>query len=339
MQGEAIEAGYRLYLSLGCAACHGPEGEGGVANPNYLRSKFPAVKNMAKQLGLTTADRFDRAVGLLAAGLELDEPARMGFSGAGLVAARYADVRDAILAGRSAYKGKREGPEPIPMPGYAGRLERHELARVVAAMLLFAPPETSAWRSEPAPPLSFRSGSKPACIAGLAVLPALAGTAWQGWSVSAWAGWQAKRKGSESAEPFAELPKSANNHAEHEALGIDCVACHFGANRSHRAGLPPLSLCAACHSADRPTPATPAELAEALRQPERFVWPLPAARQPDDVFFSHAAHVRLVGMGCSECHGPADTKAGPLVRPVTMAECMSCHEQRRANNDCLACHR
>jgi hypothetical protein len=62
----------------------------------------------------------------------------------------------------------------------------------------------------------------------------------------------------------------------------------------------------------------------------------------DDVHFSHIAHVRFAGLACTDCH-PQDmhgqSKPPDQVSVFSMSGCIRCHEQRQANNDCLACHK
>ncbi|MDT8324931.1 MAG: cytochrome c3 family protein [Bacteroidota bacterium] len=46
-------------------------------------------------------------------------------------------------------------------------------------------------------------------------------------------------------EPAQPLPYSHRLHAGE--LGIDCLYCHFGAERSRNAGVPPMNVCMNCH--------------------------------------------------------------------------------------------
>ncbi len=56
------------------------------------------------------------------------------------------------------------------------------------------------------------------------------------------------------------------------------------------------------------------------------------------VKFRHAPHSRA-NIDCTTCHGQLATAtvAQPVVRH-TMGTCVSCHRQRKATEDCVACH-
>ena len=59
---------------------------------------------------------------------------------------------------------------------------------------------------------------------------------------------------------------------------------------------------------------------------------------PDHVRFTHKAHVRA-GVACETCHGDvAQMEAAVQVESLSMGWCVSCHEDRGATRDCLACH-
>ena len=60
---------------------------------------------------------------------------------------------------------------------------------------------------------------------------------------------------------------------------------------------------------------------------------------PDFIYFSHRVHVRA-RVECKECHGDvAAMKVVRQERPFTMGRCLGCHEERKANRDCVACHK
>jgi hypothetical protein len=75
------------------------------------------------------------------------------------------------------------------------------------------------------------------------------------------------------------------------------------------------------------------------------------ARQPQNVYFSHAAHIKLAHLDCRQCHGAqgqSDKLAAARVERISgysgsphfqnMDACEDCHRQRGAANSCLACH-
>jgi len=47
-------------------------------------------------------------------------------------------------------------------------------------------------------------------------------------------------------------------------------------------------------------------------------------------------------MKCEECHEGILAATAPLVLPdvhLTMADCMRCHTERKASNQCQVCHK
>lgn len=116
-------------------------------------------------------------------------------------------------------------------------------------------------------------------------------------------------------------------HEHHVAgLGIDCRFCHFSAENSSFAGVPPTKVCMGCHSqvwVDAP-------ILEPVRQSWANETPVVWRRVhnlADFVYFNHAIHVNK-GIGCAECHGRIDQM--PLMNqasPLTMQWCLQCHTQ------------
>jgi hypothetical protein len=76
------------------------------------------------------------------------------------------------------------------------------------------------------------------------------------------------------------------------------------------------------------------------------------ARQPENVNFSHAAHIKLAHLACAECHGTqgdSNTLGPARIDRISgysgsahfqnMDACEDCHHRRGADNSCLACHK
>jgi hypothetical protein len=94
------------------------------------------------------------------------------------------------------------------------------------------------------------------------------------------------------------------NHVLHNELVDDgCESCHFFREDGTYSGVPKLTQCIDCHE----------EVQGESEEEEKFVtqyvakgrevpW-LVYARQPDCVFFSHIAHVKMGQMDCVTCHG------------------------------------
>ena len=160
-------------------------------------------------------------------------------------------------------------------------------------------------------------------------------------------------------EPVQPIAYSHRLHAGE--LQIPCLYCHFGAEKSRHAGIPPVSVCMNCHRSvsaplgsvraedeaaaaenRRPRRVVSAEIAKlyaalglddqlaprAGARPSPVQW-VQVHRLPDFVYFDHRPHV-AAGVTCQTCHGPIATME--RVRQTTslsMGWCVNCH--RSAN--------
>jgi hypothetical protein len=128
-------------------------------------------------------------------------------------------------------------------------------------------------------------------------------------------------------------------------LGMNCLYCHYGAEKSAVANVPPVGTCMGCHkiaATDRPEIQ---KLTGYYERREPIPW-VHVHRLPDHVKFSHQRHV-LGGVECSTCHGVVQEMA--VVYPYSslkMGWCVTCHRQNldrskyqvTATMDCLICH-
>ncbi len=149
-------------------------------------------------------------------------------------------------------------------------------------------------------------------------------------------------------EPVQPIPFS---HAQHAGeFKIDSQYCHYGAERSRHAGVPPLSVCMNCHAqVKKDSPEIQKLAAAALQGPKAtpaFSW-VKVHRFPDFAWFSHANHVGTGGLKCQGCHGPVETMTRmKQVETMTMGWCLDCHRQTATTSqgkvtpptDCAACH-
>ena len=105
---------------------------------------------------------------------------------------------------------------------------------------------------------------------------------------------------------------------------VPCQYCHFAAERSRHAGIPPVAVCMGCHAQVRVASAEVQKLREAVAQRRPVRW-VRIHELPDFVYFSHSRHV-TAGLACQRCHGPVE--AMDRVRqeaPLTMGWCIDCH--------------
>ena len=167
-------------------------------------------------------------------------------------------------------------------------------------------------------------------------------------------------------EPEQPIRYSHRLHAGD--LGIACLGCHYGAETSRHAGVPPASVCMGCHrhvTAGIDAVVTEREAAAAEgREPRRVVsaelrklydavglgddlQPDPARtprpiewvrvhQLPDHVAFDHSVHVAR-GLACEQCHGPV--RSMERMRQdadLSMGWCMDCHRRTPAAPDGLS---
>ncbi|MCL1916349.1 MAG: cytochrome c family protein [Desulfovibrionaceae bacterium] len=120
---------------------------------------------------------------------------------------------------------------------------------------------------------------------------------------------------------FSEHPQPvAFTHKSHlEDAGQDCADCHFFREDGSFSGLPSLEQCAECHVSSIGDSKAEEDFVQNFVEPER---PIPwrvHQKQPDNVFFSHAAHTAAT---CSPCHMEYDPDDGEN-KPDAL--CSQCH--------------
>jgi len=94
------------------------------------------------------------------------------------------------------------------------------------------------------------------------------------------------------------------NHVLHMAeVDNGCESCHFFREDGTYSGVPKLEQCISCHEEIQGISPDEIKFYEEYVSEGREVPWLIYSRQPDCVFFSHAAHVKIAGMDCVTCHG------------------------------------
>jgi formate-dependent nitrite reductase cytochrome c552 subunit len=95
------------------------------------------------------------------------------------------------------------------------------------------------------------------------------------------------------------------SHLLHVAEVTDeCESCHFFREDGTYTGVPKLEQCIECHEEVQGDSPDEIKFVEEYVSQDREVPWLVNSRQPDNVFFSHAAHVKVAEMECVTCHGP-----------------------------------
>ncbi len=142
------------------------------------------------------------------------------------------------------------------------------------------------------------------------------------------------------AVPVAAQPDSVPfDHSIHVGTyGMACLFCHTDADKSTTAGLPSIRTCMGCHKfVDKQKPAV-MELARLWEDEQVPRWSR-VYDLPDYVYFSHRVHVGAQ-LACTQCHGDVSSmKRITRVSPLTMGWCLSCHEEKQATRECVACHK
>ncbi|MGH7717379.1 MAG: cytochrome c3 family protein [Gemmatimonadaceae bacterium] len=122
-----------------------------------------------------------------------------------------------------------------------------------------------------------------------------------------------------------------------KTLGMNCLYCHYAADKSPDPGLPALGTCTGCHQPgligpQRPaSPAGPARTSEELAKLFQYASdsiPIPWVRihkVPDYVQFPHMRHVNA-GVTCQSCHGQVqDMGRVYQAESLNMGWCVNCH--------------
>jgi hypothetical protein len=158
-------------------------------------------------------------------------------------------------------------------------------------------------------------------------------------------------------EPLQPIAFSHQQHAD--KLGISCLYCHSGAEKSRHAGFPAASLCMNCHglvTASRDETVREFQQARQDRRPARPVvskelrklydalglddklQPDPAKQAkpiawvkvhnlPAFTCFDHRPHV-VAGVSCQQCHGPVESMTRVRqVADLSMGWCVNCHRE------------
>ena len=163
-----------------------------------------------------------------------------------------------------------------------------------------------------------------------------------------------------------EQPFNFNHDLHTSELG-SCDACHYLREDGSFSGIPKLDSCTECHE-EEPLGETEDELIfceEYVANEKEVPW-LVYSKQPDCVFFSHAAHTEGAGMDCQTCHG--NIGESEVSRPyeenrltgysrdiwgkniwgikkhswdrMKMDDCAECHkEETGSQGACFQCHK
>lgn len=144
--------------------------------------------------------------------------------------------------------------------------------------------------------------------------------------------------GASSNQGFAPEQPVAFPHPQHvQSLQMNCVYCHFSANKSPDPGMPSVSTCMGCHTVIATGKPEIQKLARYWNEKKPVPW-VRIHKVPDYVQFPHMRHVNA-NVSCQTCHG--NVQEMPRVfqySSLNMGWCVSCHVERKARYDCATCH-
>jgi hypothetical protein len=141
---------------------------------------------------------------------------------------------------------------------------------------------------------------------------------------------------SKTEEVLQPINFSHKKHAGEN--GIECTFCHFYADKSTNASVPPVQKCMDCHSVIATDKPEIQKLTSYWNKKEPVPW-LRVYALPEHVYFSHKRHIKK-GIDCSVCHGDVkNTERIRQVRSLKMGWCVNCHRQFGGSTDCLTCHK
>lgn len=127
------------------------------------------------------------------------------------------------------------------------------------------------------------------------------------------------------------------SHKLHLSKGLECKTCHTNADPGESMGLPKVATCMTCHRAIKTDSPHIQAIAKAAADKQELRWKR-VYQTPSYVFFSHRSHLEA-GSTCENCHGPVRERAVMYKEgDITMGGCMTCHQMKKAPNDCNTCH-
>jgi mono/diheme cytochrome c family protein len=140
-QAGVVERGKWLFRQKGCFLCHGPEGQGGVPNRNYIKDTIPRLA-LAEQMKLEAED-VGPLLEQMKRGVRLDtladSPPVPQFN---VVLAQYHSIQDVIRKGNPAgKKDRKQLAPPLNMPKWEQELSEADIDAVIAYLLTAVPPK------------------------------------------------------------------------------------------------------------------------------------------------------------------------------------------------------
>lgn len=132
----------------------------------------------------------------------------------------------------------------------------------------------------------------------------------------------------------------AYDHSVHVGKAqMECLDCHTGVTTGPRAIIPDIRWCMTCHNTVATDKPAVQQIAAYFNRGEDIPWKRVYGWNDEaHVRFNHAPHI-AASVSCGKCHGDVGSmKVAKRVVDHTMGFCISCHKERKASIDCVACH-
>jgi hypothetical protein len=139
--------------------------------------------------------------------------------------------------------------------------------------------------------------------------------------------------------PRAEQPIEFP-HNIHIEKGLACTEyCHESVTKGPNAGLPSVNTCLICHAAIATDKPRIQQITKMQEEGLDLDWQrVYGYTREAHVRFNHAPHIRA-NVECSTCHGDiAHQTVAQRNVYLDMGDCVTCHREKNAPNDCLTCH-
>lgn len=135
--------------------------------------------------------------------------------------------------------------------------------------------------------------------------------------------------------PVQPIPFSHKQHAGE--MKLPCEFCHVPSRSGEALAIPRAAFCMQCHQTMAITDPGVQKLAGYAKSDSPIPW-VRVYELPSFVSFSHKTHLAQ-GIPCQQCHGPvADRVQLFKETDISMAGCVNCHREKKANIECNTCH-
>lgn len=150
-------------------------------------------------------------------------------------------------------------------------------------------------------------------------------------------------------EGYAPIQPVKFSHKIHAGDNqMQCLYCHFAADKGRHAGIPPTALCLNCHTKVKADSPEVKKIKDAVTTGNNIKWTR-VHNLPDFAYFNHSQHVRVGKVSCQTCHDKVETmEILTQAKPMNMGWCIECHREKQiappndhksaSGGNCASCH-